>query len=97
MADVLAENPAARLRAFGINHSDSADWNDFAIAETSLPWLQDPPKDGVWDAWKAAWRDVYVLDGQNRRLAVYPVYDKPLDDPANYEELKGLVLRVVGE
>jgi hypothetical protein len=82
------------IRGFGINNADAADWNDFAIGETTLPWLQDPPKHGVWESWHAGWRDVFVLDGQNRRLAIYPVYDKPLDDPANYAELKALLLRI---
>ena len=96
LAELAAGEPAVTIRGFGINHSDSASWNDFAVAETTLPWLQDPPRNGVWDSWEAEWRDVVILDGQNRRLAVFPVYFKPLDDPENYAELKALLRQIAG-
>lgn len=56
-----------------------------------LPWLQDTAREDVWGDWDAEWRDVIVLDAQNRRIGVYPVLSKSLDDPANRAELKLLL------
>jgi hypothetical protein len=91
LAELAAEEPSVTVRGFGINHPDSAAWNDLAIGETNLPWLQDPPLRSVWTSWDAEWRDVVILDGQNRKLAAFEVYFKPLDVPENYAALKDML------
>ena len=83
------------LRAFGVNGAEYATGNADAVAGRKLPWLQDQARRSVWTSWRAEWRDVVVLDAQNRRVAVYPVMEKSLDDPTNRAELKQLLLDVL--
>jgi hypothetical protein len=36
-----------------------------------LPWLQDTVADSVWTSWGVVYRDVFVLDPENRVERVY--------------------------
>ena len=83
------------MRGFGINGAEYATGNPDAVEGRKLPWLQDQARRSVWTSWGAEWRDVVILDTQNRRVAVYPVLAKTLDDPANRAELKQLLLNVL--
>jgi PHD/YefM family antitoxin component YafN of YafNO toxin-antitoxin module len=56
--------------------------------------LQDDESTAVWDSWGAAWRDVVVLDGENKAVYVYNLTDHNLSDPANYSHLKAVLVAV---
>ena len=58
----------------------------------SLPWLQDTPAADVWNAWHVTWRDVVVLDADNKVVRVYNLTDYDLRSAANYAELRGILL-----
>lgn len=60
--------------------------------ERSLPWLQDTEDVSVWTAWNVTWRDVRILDSQNRLFAVYNLTENSLADVENREALKNLFL-----
>jgi hypothetical protein len=47
--------------------------------------LQDDESTAVWDSWGAAWRDVVVLDGENKAVYVYNL---------NYSHLKAVLVAV---
>jgi hypothetical protein len=38
------------------------------------------------------WRDVVILDAQNRRVGVYNLTQHNLQTPANYDSLKAMIL-----
>jgi hypothetical protein len=58
----------------------------------TLPWLQDTPTVNVWGSWRVTWRDVVVLDADNKIVRVYNLTDNDLHDPAKYAELRGILL-----
>lgn len=57
-----------------------------------LPWLQDRPDVDVWSLWRVEYRDVVILDTQNRPVAVYNLTAHDLADTNDYAELKALLL-----
>ena len=64
--------------------------NDDLFAATLLPVVQDDAVANVWTNWGATWRDVYVLDPDNRVTEVFNLTTYDLSDAANYEALYGL-------
>ena len=60
----------------------------------SLPWLQDTDESGVYGDWQVTYRDVIILDAENRPVAVYNLTTHNLAEPANYDSLKALLLQV---
>jgi hypothetical protein len=57
-----------------------------------LPWLQDVLYEDVWTRWGAAWRDVRIIDSQNRLVAIYNLFEHDLKVSENRAELKGMFL-----
>ena len=87
-------HPELNIEIFGINHFDAN--SDLSNTQTTvgreLPWLQDTTDDRVWDFWGATWRDVRILDPQNRLYAVVNLTTSDLGIPTNREQLKNLLL-----
>lgn len=82
--------------------------NDFAALEADLPLLQDGARGGGWAAWGVEYRDVVVLDPQNRKVAVFNLTDRPLarfsaevqdyvTDEDNMDALRALLLDAAKE
>lgn len=66
---------------------------DALICEGSdLPWLRETAELDVWAAWAVTYRDVVVLDADNRRIAAYNVTEHDLSNPDNYAELRQLLI-----
>ena len=81
------------IQILGINEAGQESGNAGMVQGRVLPWLQDTPQEHVWGGrWQIEWRDVVVLDAQNRRIAVYNLTLHDLNDPANYAELRDLLL-----
>ncbi|MFH1810407.1 MAG: hypothetical protein ABIJ09_16820 [Pseudomonadota bacterium] len=59
-----------------------------------LPWLQDIRDKQVWGSWNVTYRDVVVLDVDNRRVFTYNLTSNNLADDAVYQELKDLLIRL---
>jgi len=95
-AEILAANPASRIRIGGINAAGAEAGNEFITMGVALPWLQDPD-DAVWTSWDVTNRDVFVLDAENRKVTVYNLTVHDLSDPANYAELMGILRAAAGE
>jgi hypothetical protein len=57
-----------------------------------LPLLQDTAAADVWGAWAVEYRDVVLLDRENRRVAVFNLTVHDLAQPAEYAALKQLLL-----
>lgn len=95
-AEILQANPASRIRILGINQVGQESSNDLAVAGNSIPWLQDV-LDAAWTGWLVTWRDVVILDGANRRTAVYNLTEHDLGVPDQYAELLALLKTAAGE
>lgn len=61
-----------------------------------MPWLQDVPEVDVWTLWDVAYRDLVILDGDNRIFATYNVTEHNLSLPEDYEGLRTLLLAAAG-
>ncbi|MCK6550358.1 hypothetical protein L6R52_31265 [Myxococcota bacterium] len=58
----------------------------------NIPLLQDTAAANVWGAWAAAYRDVVILDRENRRIAVFNLTVHDLGQPDQYAALKQLLV-----
>jgi hypothetical protein len=80
----------------GVNAAGHESGNDLATDGRSLPWLQDDAASDVWGLWDVDFRDVVVLDPDNRVTAVYNLTSNDLGNPANYEALKARIVEAAG-
>lgn len=95
--EILAANPASKIRILGVNQTDQAGANDLATAGRSLPWLQDV-NGQAWTAWAAVWRDVVTVDGEGRKVGnVVNLTQHDLSESAEYAALKAQLLSAAGE
>ena len=75
----------------GINEEGyTAEGDDF-VDERPLPWLQDTAAENVWGTWGVSYRDVVILDEENRLYEVYNLSAHRLEEPDNYDELYTLL------
>jgi hypothetical protein len=95
-AEILAANPASKIRILGINQTGQEAYNDLAVAGNSIPWLQDAA-DAAWGGWAATWRDVVILDGANRKVGVFNLTEHDITQPAEYAALLALLKSAAGE
>src|SRR5262245_15552794 len=85
------------IRILGINAVGQESENDLMVAGRVLPWLQDTKSQDVWTKWKVTWRDVIILDGDNKVAAIYNLTDHNLQTVANYDSLKALLIKVANK
>ena len=89
--DALA--PAVPISLLGVNGVGAEQGLLNVPSGSDIPWVQDTAEQDVWHTWPQVdtW-DVFVLDGCNHILTVYPVASYDLSVPANYDELKAILL-----
>lgn len=98
MEDELdAEHSGLGLDIVTVNETGLESGNDDLIAVSTLPLVQDDAETDVWGAWGAEWRDVYVLDRENRVVAVFNLTSHDLSDSANYTALYELFVAAGGD
>lgn len=83
-----AGDAAGQVRIVGVNETGQESGNAVMTTGRDLPWLQETAAQPVWGPWAVTWRDVVILDRNNRKVGVYNLTLHPLSDPANYLELK---------
>lgn len=76
----------------GVNEAGQEADNDLMCQGRTLPWLQDTKAVNVWGSWHVTWRDVFVLDQDNKIITIYNLTDHDLTDTTNYAHLKGVLL-----
>jgi hypothetical protein len=86
-AELKASNPQINIEVLGVNRQDRSDYNS-NIAPYHLPWLQDTFTNSVWGLWHVTYRDLRILDSQNRLFTTYNLTDHDLSDAGNRETLK---------
>ena len=91
--DINTAKPDLDVRILGVNVIGEEDYDSLIAQESDLPWLQDNGTEDVWDKWHANWRDVMILNAANDSLTVYNLTTYDLNNPANYDTLKAMLLR----
>ena len=61
-----------------------------------MPWLQETAQQKVWGPWKVRFRDVVILDAQNRPSAIFNLTDHNLATQAEYDSLFALFEELTG-
>ena len=72
----------------GLNEAGFESGNDTITEGRDLPWLQDTAETDVWAAWAIEYRDVVVLDEDNRLLTVVNLTEEDLAEDDAYDALK---------
>jgi hypothetical protein len=91
--EIDAQAPARDVRLLGVNSVGAEGGNPAMTDGRTLPWLQDVPAQDVWTLWDVTWRDVVILDEDNQVVGVYNLTDHDLSLPANYDELKAMLVQ----
>jgi hypothetical protein len=95
MQEELDDARTARpVRLLGVNGIDLESDNALVVEGRTLPWLQDTRDAQVWGSWDVVYRDVVVLDVDNRRVFTFNLTSNDLGDAGRYAELKDLLLRL---
>lgn len=95
-AEILGDDPDSKIRIFAVNPASEQAGN--AFVEGAIPLLQESAgKGGPWRTWKPTYRDVVILDGQNRRVGAFNLTEHDLGDPAEYDALLTLLRDAAGE
>jgi hypothetical protein len=97
MHDELAtEGLVHEIDILGVNNTGAESGIPDMCLNRDLPLLQDTAPVNVWGTWHVTYRDVFVLDWDNRVVAIYNLTVHDLAQPANYEELKSVLREVAG-
>jgi hypothetical protein len=93
LAELKLAHPDLNIEILGVNQLGYDVFNPLVTSVSQLPWLQDTARDEVWARWQVTWRDVFILDPENRVYAVYNLTEHNLAITANREALKQLFLQ----
>jgi hypothetical protein len=87
--------PGSRpIHILGVNEAGQESDNGLVTSGRHCPWLQDTSQENVWSGkWGVTWRDVVVLDAENRKITVYNLTQQDLYTPANYAALKNILIQ----
>lgn len=94
--EIAAADPSLDVRIHGVNKIGYESGNAGMCEGRTIPLCQDQQAQDVWTAWKVAYRDVVILDPENRPVAVFNLTTHGLGTPANYDSLKSLILQIAG-
>jgi hypothetical protein len=80
----------------GVNGAGQEAGNGDLGADHHLPWLQDRLSVDAWGLWHVTYRDLVILDPQNRPVAVYNLTEHNLARGSAYDSLKTILLDLAG-
>ncbi|MHC4818334.1 MAG: hypothetical protein ACYTF8_09790 [Planctomycetota bacterium] len=95
--ELLAANGMTKIRIAGVNQIGADGAAAAMCVGRDIPLLQDTNDDHAWLQWQVTYRDVIILDEENRKVAVYNLTMNSLTVTENYDELKQLLLDTAGE
>lgn len=75
------------IQIIGVNGIDK-DTKESFLLERDLPWLLDTRSENVWATWNVAYRDLLILDDENKPVAVFNLTELNLSDTDLYEQVK---------
>ena len=91
----LDDEVAGEVQILGVNEAGHENGNDTITDGRDLPWLQETIEQPAWDTWAPTYRDVVIVDRENRPYAVYNLTENNLGEGVPYDTLKGLILSAV--
>ena len=80
------------MHILGVNTIGAEGGNAEICAGRHLPWLQDTDADSVGASWGVTYRDVIVLDPDNKVDEIYNLTAHDLSIPGNYNALKTILV-----
>jgi len=91
--DSMPNNP--NIHILGVNQVGQESQNELNCEGRDIPWLQETATSLVWVPWDVVYRDVVLVDGNNKRVAAFNLTDNSLAVAANYEALRAMLLELV--
>ena len=85
------------VEILGINDVGHESGNSGFCEGRDLAWLQATPDIPVWSDWGVTYRDVWILDADNKPIEVFNLTEHDLEDPAAYDALRTLFLDAAGQ
>lgn len=82
------------IRILGVNETGQESGNAGIVVGNTIPWLQDTAAQDVWSDWQVTYRDVIILDGENKVAGVYNLTEHDLANAPEYNALKALLVEV---
>lgn len=92
--DLVGDAPMRPVHLFGVNAPGTESGVPEMVDGRMLPLLQDTLADGVAGTWEAKHFDLVVLDARNVVVAVLPLLENDLTDPASYEAVRAMLLEI---
>ena len=92
--DAMDELPV-QIKIIGLNAIDRSTRDSF-LEDRDLPWLQDTEQERVWQQWNIQYRDLLILDTENRSVAVFNLTSTNLSTD-DYETVKAEFLAHTNE
>ena len=83
---------ALEVRILGVNGIGRESGNAAMCTGRSIPWLQDVVGEDVYSSWAVTYRDVIILDAENRVTGIYNLTSNDLSVTANYDALKAMLI-----
>jgi len=97
MQDDFAERyPSVEVQLIAVNEQGHSSGIEKAVEENTLPLLQDDNTQNVWENWAVTYRDVIVLNGENKITGVLNLTENSLAEEEHYATLEGLLLEAAG-
>lgn len=90
--ELRTSGEALEIRILGVNGAGLESGNDAICDGRSIPWLQDEADVNAWELWDVTYRDVIILDAENRPVGVYNLTEHDLGNSENYAELRKLLI-----
>jgi hypothetical protein len=95
--EINATNPKHAVRIHGIDLIGYESGIPEMCAGRTIPLCQDDSIQVVQTRWQATYRDVFVLDEENRPTAVFNLTLHSLATQVNYDSLKALILQTAND
>ncbi len=85
------------IQILSINKSGAESGVSSFTSDHALPMVQDTTELGVWDAWDATWRDVYLVDEDNVHIGTVNLTGHSLGTTEHYDELKNMFIEAASD
>ena len=94
--EIAAEYPDSEIQIIGINGAGHESGVATATDGRDLPFLQDRDEVDVSTLWDVVYRDVIILDTQNKYYTTYNLTSNDLSESDNVAALKAKLLAAAG-
>ena len=85
------------ISMIGVNQFGFDSSNDEITLLGDLPWLQEEDGDNVWASWSVTYRDVIILDKENKIVDVFNLTNQDLENSEHFSNLKDLFERALSQ